>query len=152
MGSVDSPYVRCGLNVRWARIGSYFFIYGRSPEPVGYGQRTVRRHDEHVDERRNANNQEAEQKCGNESCGSPLARCPTLKHWEIALNCHLSCVGLEAHRGLSLAPCVGFDYYLLAYSGRLLVGLGCCFFRRHAAPRQLPRLGTVNKSSSRMCS
>src|SRR5258705_10058592 len=66
----QTPYVRCGLNVRSARIGSYFFIYGRSPEPVGYGQRTVRRHDEHVDERRNANNQEAEQKCGNESCGS----------------------------------------------------------------------------------
>jgi hypothetical protein len=30
---------------------------------------------------------------------------------------------LEALRGLSLAPCVGFDNYLLAYSGRSLVGL-----------------------------
>src|SRR5260370_16606916 len=106
---------------------------------IGHGQRTVWRHDEHVDERRNANNQEAEQNGGNESSGSPPPRCPTLKHWEIALSCHSCGVRLEAHRGLSLAPCLGFDNYLLAYSGRTLVGLRSCFFRRPPAPRQFPR-------------
>ena len=121
------------------RRTSYFLVDRCSPEPIGHGHRTVWRHDEHVDERRNANNQEAEQNGGNESSGSPPPRCPTLKHWEIALSCHSCGVRLEAHRGLSLAPCVGFDNYLLAYSGRTLVGLGCCFFRHPAAPRQFPR-------------
>ncbi len=106
-----------------------------SPEPIGHGQGTVWRRDEHVDERGNANNQKAEQKCSNKSSGSPLARCPTLKNWKIALSCHLSFVGLEAPRGLSLAPCVGLDNYLLAYWGGSL-GLGCCFFLHPAAPRQ----------------
>src|SRR6266403_6422333 len=43
-----------------------------SPEPIGHGQGTVWRRDEHVDERGNANNQKAEQKCSNKSSGSPM--------------------------------------------------------------------------------
>jgi hypothetical protein len=131
-----SAFEGCGLNQPSAHIGSYFVIDRCSPEPIGHGQGTVWRHDVHVDEHRNANNQEAEQKCGDESSGSPPARCPTLKHWEIALSCHLSFVGLKVPRGLSLGPCVSFDNYSLAYSSGSL-GLGCCFFLHPAAPRQL---------------
>src|SRR5712672_2050979 len=56
-----------------------------SPEPIGHGQGTVWRRDEHVDERGNANNQKAEQKCSNKSSGSPLAPVPNSEKLEDSL-------------------------------------------------------------------
>jgi hypothetical protein len=44
----------------------------------------------------------------------PLARCPTLKHWEIALSRHHRCVGFEVDRSPSFLPCVSLANYLLA--------------------------------------